>query len=311
MTKALGASKPEFRVLKPEELEPWTEDLRLLERGITYPIADGDDRFYIDHGKTYHRFFSQMGKARFLVAFLQGRAVGFMAGAWKEIQTTDGRRRMALYAGDLKLDARLRGQGIVQRMLQYAIGRLTYDADSGGWFIGYAAAMRDATGDVRRSARGVHLLRLTGQIATLAIYFVPARILVDLPPGGPSAPTGTGLLLSQDPGPLVESTVGRKDLRLVSSGEHWPLYHLPRAPSRWSEGVGSYLREAATEILGKREDAIACFCVDERLESHGDWLEKHGLEVGARCSILALGWPWRVRHITGGTDWVHISTSEI
>ena len=39
-----------FVVPRPDTLGPYVERLRLLEREILYPIADGADHFFIDHG---------------------------------------------------------------------------------------------------------------------------------------------------------------------------------------------------------------------------------------------------------------------
>ena len=49
--------KLQYKVLKPKEIEPYVEALRTLEKAIHYPINNGEDAFFIDHGSQYHPFF--------------------------------------------------------------------------------------------------------------------------------------------------------------------------------------------------------------------------------------------------------------
>ena len=69
----------ELRHVEAHALAPFVEDLRALERDVSYPIDDGRDRFVLSHGDAYHPFFSSMGEAHFVVALEKGRVVGCIA----------------------------------------------------------------------------------------------------------------------------------------------------------------------------------------------------------------------------------------
>jgi len=57
-----------YEVIKPENIEEYVVDFRSLEKGIIYPLENGNGSFYIDHGSEYHPFFTQQGsKVRFVV----------------------------------------------------------------------------------------------------------------------------------------------------------------------------------------------------------------------------------------------------
>ncbi|MBI3724212.1 GNAT family N-acetyltransferase, partial [bacterium] len=72
-------SKPRIVCVESEALAPYAPGLRALEAGIAYPIGGGADSFRIDHGETYHPFFSSLGRAWFLVALAGEEVVGTLA----------------------------------------------------------------------------------------------------------------------------------------------------------------------------------------------------------------------------------------
>lgn len=302
-------------------LSPYAPALRRLEAAVTYPIADGADRFRIDHGADYHPFFSGLGEAHFVLAIDKDRedrkdrkdrkdpgdqVVGAMAGVLRRAQV-DGRSIASVYLGDLKLHRDYRGRGVIPRLLLFALGRVR-EPRFQKWRLAYGAAMRGERGDVMRSARGLSLLRLGSPMARLTLYFAPPERLLALQPHtAPPPPTG-GLDLSPDLAPRLdpaglESTAGRKDLRLLSTGEPWPLCHLPRSPA--SPGYAGYLR-ACGEALRAR-GALGCFGIDERLTAWNGWLERSGLVSGAVCTVYGL----RLVPALYGAPWVHLATSEI
>jgi GNAT superfamily N-acetyltransferase len=303
-----------LRLLDAHGLAPYARDLVALEASLTYPVDDGADRFAIDHGPTYHPFFSALGDPRFLLALDGDRVVGAVAGVFREAR--DGAERTAaVYLCDLKVAASHRGTGLARRMAAYALAKAATEPDLWRWRLAYAAAMRDARGDVTRSMRGAHAGRLLAPAATLAVYFVKARALAALDPAGcPAAPDGDGLDLSPTVratarGPGVTTTAGRKDLRLVSTGAPWPLAHLALGPGQWGASLGAYLR-ACGEFLGDEgaPEATACFTLDARLAGHSAWLTARGVSPGAACTVYTfrLGLPARRARV-----WVHLSPSEI
>lgn len=302
-----------YRVLLAEshDVERWAPQLRELERSITYPLADGAEHFFIDHGPQYHPFFSSLGeRAGFLLAFDRDELVGTFAGVLRRAQVGDA-FVPSLYLADYKIRASHRG-GLVGAMIVWnCVGMLRHpELRTPRLF--YGAAMRGARGDVMRSARGVkRIMRLTRPIASLAVYFAdPSRLATLDLSQAPGPPRGRGLDLSPDSarlarGPGLTNTAGRKDLRLVSTGAPFPLEHLPFGPAHQPAGFGAYLRACGESLAGS--SARACFAVDERIQDRIDWLRGQGIEPGARCTVYAM----RLPPAHGPIDWVHLATSEI
>jgi hypothetical protein len=293
------------RVL-PQELEPYRDGLHQLEQDILYPIGDGADHFYIDHGERYEAFFCGLGEAQFLLALDGDRVVGTFSGVLRHARIGE-RRVPTIYGADFKIAKAYRGGGLSGRYLWR--GFLASLQALPRWRIAYAAAMRGSRGDVMRSARGLSPLRFGRPAARLAIYFAAPDRLASLDPSRcPPPPREGGLDLSPDPAcrpPGLISTEGRKDLRLVSTGQPWPLVHLPRGPSSWTPSWGHYLRACGAALVGS--GASACFAIDERLRDHVDWLASAGVEPGAVCTVYTLRLP--------GTKplapWLHLATCEI
>lgn len=303
--------KRSFRtlVLDAAGIEPWADALGALERDITYPIADGADRFHIDHGQRYHPFFSGLGTARFLLALKDDRPVGLVAGVFRDLQRMDGPPMPGVYVADFKLAREVRGQGYGTKMFAEGLVRLLFDREVPACRVAFGVAMQGATGDVTRSFRSRwHTGRLHQTLGDLRLWFASPAALRQLP-DGPPPPTLPGLDLGAPiDRPAAIRTHGRKDMRLESTGDAWPLAHLPTAPTAWGAGLGATLRRGA-EHLGDHE--IACFALDDRLTEACSWLEAHGLTSGARARVygrthpLAGPAPWTAAH------WVHMPTSEI
>ncbi len=297
----------EIDIVDAAGVAPFAASLAELERSITYPIDDGQDRFFIDHGEGYHRFFSTMGPSYFAIAHERGRVVGVLAGANRDVDWC-GRRLPSFYLGDLKVAKEHRGERLVERMVLRALARIPFDARLRHWRVAYGAAMRDARGDVMKSSHRLHPLRLLRPLARLALYFEAPEKLARLDARGcPAPPKGAGADLSATSGaaPLVVSTAGRKDLRLVSTGAPWPLSHLPRGPSAWGASWGRYLAEAGASLAAEGSRAQACFAIDDRLADHVAWLEAEGARPGAVCTLYALA------PALPPPAWVHLSTAEI
>jgi hypothetical protein len=300
-----------FEMLSADEIGPLVPQLRALERLTTYPIEGGADRFYIDHGDDYHPFFSCMGEALFLVVFRGERVIGVGAGVGRDAVGRGGRSIRVGYVADLKLLPEERGRGVARRFFFHSLRRLITTPRFWDAQLAFGAAMQDARGDVRRSFRGrLHPGRLGGEWAMLRLWFVPVARLRALDPGddGPAPPAPDGLDLGcVRARPIVETTTGRKDLRLESTGAPWPLFHLPRAPHEWGAGLGAMLRDAAAALP---EGAIACFALDARLANAADWLASRGLHTDTRSAVVTMPLGiqgWRARR----APWVHLPTSEI
>jgi hypothetical protein len=303
-----------LQVVDAIDLRRWAAELAALEAAITYPIDDGRDRFAIDHGAAYHPFFSAMGDPRFLLAFDDGRVVGSVAGVFRDAYER-GVHTPSVYLCDFKIAASHRGTGLGRRMAGHALWRAVTDRSLWRWQVAYAAAMRGERGDVMRSARGLHAAHLMRAGATLAVYFVPAKTLAALDSRDcPPPPTASGLDLSPavtqtSRGPGVTTTAGRKDLRLVSTGDPWPLHHLTLGPRDWAPSWGQWLR-ACGEYVSASDggEAVTCFTLDQRLDDHTKWLAAQGVTAGATCTVYVLRLPWLAAPTPA---WVHLSPSEI
>ena len=299
-----------FVLTDVSSLAPHVPELRRLEQSIRYPISDGADHFFIDHGPEYHPFFSGLGEARFLLALRGERVIGSIAGVTRSV-SVGGRELRALYLCDLKVAPEERGRGLSRQLIQVGLGHVLRDRDLRRTRFFYGAAMRGGQGDVMRSAQGAHPFKLSRLSARLKLYFASPEALARLdlagappPPRAPGAVLGPALRL-EEPGFL--STAGRKDLRLVSSGQPWPLIHLPLGPEAWRPSWGAWLRRCGEAIVSRGLPGSACFALDERLEDHVSWLSSQGINPGAVCTVYSL------RLSLNRTDvaWVHMPTSEI
>lgn len=293
--------------LRPDTLGPFVPQLRALERDVSYPVADGGDRFVISHGETYHPFFSAMGEAHFLLAVARGEVVGCVAGVRKAVTGPHG-AVPSVYLGDLKVRPDWRGRGVPARMLARALTLSLRDWRRLHWRFAFGAAMRGATGDVMRSARGLSLLRLGTTFARLHVYFVaPERLATLDPAGAPAPPRTAGLDLSPEVTAEVTDRHGAKDFVLQSTGLPWTLVHLPLAPSRWGTTHAEYLRRAGEGLVARGAPGPACFALDERLVAEREFLAARGVTPGAGCTVYGFATTRRV----GGAAWVHLATSEI
>jgi len=289
-------------------LAPYIDGLRALEASISYPIADGQDAFCIDHGAAYHPFFSEMGKARFLIALQGATVIGAMVGVWREAEL-GGRRYTGLYVCDLKLAREWRGSGLVRRMLWHVLLRWPLRRDFQGWSFVFFAAMRGEKGDVVRSFRGWHLGRLLRPISRLSVYFVKLSQLCKLTGDAPSAVGGRGLNLSPGNDREWQSTEGRKDFVLRSNGLPWRLVHMPMVPGK-TPGWARYLSTTAASLPAEQAEALACFAIDEKQAEQRAWLGGQGIEPGATCLVYGFSLPFsgpRLRELA----WTHLATSEI
>lgn len=288
-----------------EGVAPYASSLRALEASIRYPLADGADHFTIDHGAQYHPFFSRLGEAHFLLALQNDRVVGSIVGVIRQV-SCDGSPLSALYLCDLKVAADVRGHGVARRMLQHGVVEILKHPRARKARLLYGAAMRAASGDVMRTARGFNPLRLGAHLASLRLYFVEPRRLAALQGEGPEVPRLPALELSGGADPVVD-TRGAKDLRLASTGKPWPLVHLTLAPWKATGGWGSWLRVCGEALAARPDAPLACLALDERLEAHHRWLGAAGIEPGAGCTVYGLALSRRVR----AAGLLHLATSEI
>ena len=292
---------------------PYAAALRALERDITYPLNSDDKseegRFFrIDHGADYHRFFSTLGQAHFVLGLRGDQVVATIAGVLRNVRAGTA-AVPALYLCDFKVSADLRGSGLSRRILLHGLSTILRTPSLRKWRLAYGAAMRGAQGDVMRSARGLHPYRLARPLGRLHVYFVPPARLASLDPRAcPPPPPPGGLDLSPDaPESDFISTAGRKDLRLDPTGTPWPLAHLPAGPAAWQPTLGAYLQRCGAALLAAAQTGPACFALDERLIDQIAWLRQQQLVPGALCTAHGLS----LTPHAWGLPWIHLSTAEI
>jgi hypothetical protein len=90
-----------------------------FERRFTYPLGPGRS-FRIDHGEDYPRFFRAIGAAVCFVAERQGRLLGSLAVALRQLALPDGTERPVAYLADLKIDPEARGGFTLLRLARAA-----------------------------------------------------------------------------------------------------------------------------------------------------------------------------------------------
>ncbi|MFP2925566.1 GNAT family N-acetyltransferase [Pyxidicoccus sp. 3LG] len=301
-----------YVVVRPDSLGPYVERLRQLEQGILYPLADGADHFFIDHGPAYHPFFSSMGEAYFLLALRGDELLGSVTGVARKA-VRDGRSIDSLYICDLKVVEHARGTGLARRLILQGLTYLFRIPALRSTRFLYGAAMRGARGDVMRTARGWNPLRMGSPASRLALYFVPPSRLAELDArGGPRLPPGDGLLLGPSPERRLEgagwcTTAGSKDLQRLSTRSPWPLVHLAAPPGAWTHGWVEYLRACGEELSARGGDALACFSIDERLDDHVAWLRGAGVAPDSVCTVYSLDLTFPIE----APAWVHLPSSEI
>lgn len=224
--------------------------------------------------------------------------MGSIAGILRPVIAA-GREVIAIYLCDLKIEARLRGQGVARRLLQRGIVEiLKHPRGRKARFL-YGAAMRGGRGDVMQTARGSNPLRLAATVATLDLYFVAGADLARLA-GRPDASPEVPSLFVSPSQPRAIATAGAKDYRLQSTGAPWTLVHWAAAP--WDAGWGEGLRALRLEA-----GQTGCFGVDARLSEPKRWLASAGIVPGATCTVYGLALTGAIR----ATRRIHFASSEI
>lgn len=288
-------------------LRGYQAQLHRLEEGIDYPIGDGSDFFTIDHGADYTAFFTGLGDPRFLIAIDGDRLVGSVCGILRKA-SQGGREFPSVYGSALKLAPEVRGTGLWKKMLWKGFFLSMRPSFLRQWKIGYVAAMMGARGDVMRASKGVHAAKMGTPAARLSIYFVAPEQLARLDPtGAPPPPSSPGLDFSPDAEAQWVTTAGKKDLRLRSTGQPWPLVHLPLGPHAWTPSFAAYLQRCGAALIAGGKAGPCCFSLDQRLPEQIEWLASHGIATDTSCTIYTFRMPGGPRP----DPWVHLATSQI
>ena len=194
-----------IRVLAPAELPGFGRQLAALERDITYPL--GDDRFRIDHGPDYFRFFARMGRLRYLAALREEAIVGGLAAIERHLPDP------VLYVGDLKVAPDGRGLG---RRLAAALATLAEGSPV------YGISMNPGDGAPNRVVGMLtRAFPALSRAADLSFYTLDTTTMRDFQPVLESHRGPSGFL----------SLRGIKDIVLASTGAPMELWHTQFGPT--------------------------------------------------------------------------------
>ena len=142
-----------YEIIEPENINKYVADLRFLEQEIVYPLQDGNESFYIDHGAEYHPFFTQQGsKVRFVVIKNRNEIIGTAAGIWKTV-IMNGLDYNGLYVADLKIK-KFRGKEIFKKLMWRIFLKWPIIKDYQGWDFCFFCTMLNNGVGVEKSFKG-------------------------------------------------------------------------------------------------------------------------------------------------------------
>lgn len=144
--------------------------LNAFESGFSYPLG-ARQRFSIDHGADYTRFFRAMGNAQCFVAEREGAIAGVLAAAVRSVVQPDGTAREACYLGDLKIARDARGRRVLLHLARSAMAWMPRSVEAA-----YAVVMggTEATPDGYTGRAGLPVLRSLSHITIARFETVAA-----------------------------------------------------------------------------------------------------------------------------------------
>ena len=273
-----------YHIVSEEQLGPFIHDLRSIEKNIEYPLEDGTEGFYIDHGNDYSPFFTQQGyKTRFLIVTNKEEVVGSIAGVWKRVSLKK-KTYNALYASDLKIIPRYRNKGVVKNFLWYLFIRWPFIKEFQGWDFIYFCAMQKKNKGVESSFKGVHLGKLTRPNCILNIYILEPQKLNNIDLDELQYYPENEINLSSNLKNDVLWNEGKKNIVSVQDGSIMNLGHLN--PEVFHLKNKSRLKKSIKEVLDKRGGKI-CFAVDCRNKKLVNIFEKSEVYTDTKCRVFS------------------------
>ena len=273
-----------YHIVNENQLKTFIPDLRSMEKNIKYPLEDGTESFFIDHGKDYSPFFTQQGyKTRFLIITNKDKVVGSIAGVWKRISFNE-KTYNALYASDLKLKPKYRNKGIVKNFLWYLFIRWPFTKEFQGWDFIYFCAMQRENKGVESTFKGVHLGRLTKPNCLLNIYILEPHefnsIDLDELLYSPEheinlSPNLNGDILWND---------GKKNIVSTKDGSVMKLGHLN--PEAFHLNNKERLKKSIKKVSDRKGGKI-CFAVDCRNKKIINVFEKGEVYTDTKCRVFS------------------------
>jgi len=294
-----------YQIVREQQLGPFINDLRSIEKNIEYPLEDGTEGFYIDHGNHYSPFFTQQGyKTRFLIITKKDKVVGSIAGVWKRVSFKK-KKYNALYASDLKIIPKYRNRGVVKNLLWYLFIRWPFTKEFQGWDFIYFCAMQKNNMGVESSFKGVHLGKLTRLNCLLNIYILEPQKLNNLDLNELQYYPKNEINLSPNLRNDILWNEGKKNIVAVQDGSIMNLGHLN--PEIFHLKNKERLKESIKEVSDRSNGKI-CFAVDRRNENIINVFEKSGVYTDTKCGVFSFS-PFLKPMNRANT--VSISTGEI
>lgn len=176
--------------------------LRAFEERFSYPLGPGRT-FRISHGDDYPRFFHAIGDASVLVAEREGRVLGCLAVALRELALPSGGQRHVAYLADLKIAPEARSGFILRRLMTTA-------ADAARGVEAAVAVVMEGTRvtpDEYTGRVGAPAFRALGRVAVLRLPTAPGE-WTELPPSGEGEAVFRGLSRGR-----YAAVAGRPELR--------------------------------------------------------------------------------------------------
>jgi hypothetical protein len=136
-----------------------------FEAPFTYPLGS-QEFFRISHGEDYTLFFRAQGKGSCFIAEEQGRVIGSLGTAIREIWTPDGTKRVCAYFGDLKIAADARGGTVLMRLARSAEAWLRPKVEAAFGMVMGGTAL---TPDTYTGRLGIPEFRDLGEVTILRI----------------------------------------------------------------------------------------------------------------------------------------------
>ena len=273
-----------YEVIKPENIDEYVVDFRSLEKGIVYPLENGNGSFYIDHGSEYHPFFTQQGsKVRFVVIKDKNEIIGTAAGIWKTINM-DGIGYNGLYAADLKIKKDFRGKKIFKKLMWRLFLKWPIIKDYQGWdFCFFCTMLKNGIG-VEKSFKGITPAKLVRHSGMIYIYMVePEKInslnFLDMPNVSYNNPIN----LSPERNELVLWNNGKKDIINSQGKGTYKFGHLN--PEMILSHDYDKIKKAILSIANK--GGIVCFGIDERQSDIIRWFESMKISTKTRCKVFS------------------------
>ena len=275
--------KLQYHIVDENGIAPYISELRSIEKKIEYPLDDGNNDFFIDHGEQYSPFFTQQGhKTRFLIIKNGNEVIGSVAAVWKKIFTKK-KFYNCLYASDLKLKLDYRSKGVVKNFLWYLFIRWPFRKEFQGWDFLYFCAMQRKSRGVESTFQGFHLGKLTSSKALLNIYILDPNQLEGLDfkeiAYNPKNEINLSPHLKED----VLWNRGKKNIIFTKDNSLMNLGHLN--PELFYINNIERLKKALKVV--SRKKGKVCFAIDSQNQTSINGLKNYNILTDTKCKVFS------------------------